>query len=184
MNNLVYLIPSILGILFAAAAGLTFWGMSGAFVAAFATLSLISLLHIRQMYKLLGWLKNPEPESIPFANGIWDEVFSTLLKQSRNRRKQKRKLKNALMRFNRAAEALPTGVMILDKEMRIEWQNRLSATHFNLNRERVRNGILAQPHPPARVSCLYGANRANTNPFDRAAKSPDSAHAAGDALSV
>ena len=142
MNNLVYLIPSILGILFAAAAGLTFWGMSGAFVAAFATLSLISLLHIRQMYKLLGWLKNPDPESIPFASGIWDEVFSTLLKQSRNRRKQKRKLKNALMRFNRAAEALPTGVMILDKEMRIEWQNRLSATHFNLNRERDRNGIL------------------------------------------
>ena len=142
MNNLVYLIPSILGILFAAAAGLAFWGVSGAFIAAFATLSFISLLHIRQMYKLLDWLKNPEPESIPFASGIWDEVFSTLLKQSRNRRKQKRKLKNALMRFNRAAEALPTGVMILDKDMRIEWQNRLSATHFNLNRERDRNGIL------------------------------------------
>ncbi|WP_416192532.1 phosphate regulon sensor histidine kinase PhoR [Neisseria sp. CCUG12390] len=142
MNKLTYLIPSILGILFAAAAGLFFQGVSGALIAAFATLSFITLLHIRQMYKLLDWLKNPEPESIPFASGIWDEVFATLLKQSRNRRKQKRKLRNALMRFNRAAEALPTGVMILDKEMRIEWQNRLSATHFNLNRERDRNGIL------------------------------------------
>lgn len=142
MNKLVYLIPSVLGILFAAAAGLAFGGRFGALAAAFATLGFISLLHVRQMYKLLDWLKNPEPESIPFASGMWDEVFSTLLKQSRNRRKQKRKLKTALMRFNRAAEALPTGVMIIDKEMRIEWQNRLSATHFNLNRERGRNGIL------------------------------------------
>lgn len=141
-KKLIYLLPTVFGLALAAMTGYVFHGVFGALCAGLIALLFINLLHLRQMYKLLDWLKNPEPETIPFANGIWDEVFSTLLKQSRNRRKQKRKLKNALMRFNRAAEALPTGVMILDKDMRIEWQNRLSATHFNLNREQDHNSIV------------------------------------------
>lgn len=112
--------------------------------AALLTFTALGFIHIRQIYKLSKWLENPEPESLPFTGGIWGEIYTTLAKQSRNRRKQKRKLKNAVMRFSRAAEALPVGVIILDKELRIEWQNRLSATHFNLNREKDRNGLILE----------------------------------------
>ncbi|QEY24592.1 phosphate regulon sensor histidine kinase PhoR [Neisseria animalis] len=142
MNKLTYLIPPALGTLFSATAGYAYAGTIGALAAAVAALVITALLHFRQMCKLLKWLENPEPENIPYAGGIWDEVFTTLLKQSRNRRKQKRKLSSALTRFNRASEALPNGVMILDKEMRIEWQNRLSAEHFNLNRHQDKDSIL------------------------------------------
>ncbi|MCP1659474.1 phosphate regulon sensor histidine kinase PhoR [Neisseria perflava] len=142
MNKLSYLIPPLLGILFCAAAGYVFYGITGALAAALAVTLLIALLHFRQLYKLLNWLSDPEPETVPFAAGIWDEVFSTLLAQSRTRRKQKRKLRKALTRFNRAAESLPTGVMILDRDNRIEWQNRLSANHFNLQREQDKGSIV------------------------------------------
>ncbi|STZ76374.1 phosphate regulon sensor histidine kinase PhoR [Bergeriella denitrificans] len=144
MNRLFYLLPPALGTLFSAAAGYAYYGLTGALAATAAALLLVGLLHFHQMHKLLKWLEQPEPESIPFAGGLWDEVFSTLLKQSLARRKQKRKLQQALMRFNLAAEALPTGIIILDRHGRIEWQNRLSATHFNLDRSQSSGRILTE----------------------------------------
>ena len=144
MNIFLYLLPPLLGTLLAATLGYVYYSVVGMLVAVAAALILIGTIHFRQIYKLLCWLRHPEPERMPTAGGIWDEIFSLLLKQSLGRRKQKRKLRKTLMRFNRAAEALPTGVMILDRHLRIEWQNRLSALHFSLNREQDQGCIVTQ----------------------------------------
>ena len=99
-------------------------------------------LYLFYMAKLLRWLQSPKLRMAPEGFGVWDEVFKTLLMQAKSRKKRKQKLNLALQRFNRAAEAMPNGVIILSREGRIEWMNRLAATHLNLDVERDWMGIL------------------------------------------
>lgn len=99
-------------------------------------------LYLFYMAKLLRWLQSPKLRLAPQGYGLWDEVFKTLLLQAKSRKKRKQKLGLALQRFNRAAEAMPNGVIILNREGRIEWMNRLAAKHLNLDTERDWMGIL------------------------------------------
>ncbi len=99
-------------------------------------------LYLFYMAKLLRWLQSPKLRMAPEGFGVWDEVFKTLLMQAKSCKKRKQKLNLALQRFNRAAEAMPNGVIILSREGRIEWMNRLAATHLNLDVERDWMGIL------------------------------------------
>ncbi|MFD1244124.1 phosphate regulon sensor histidine kinase PhoR [Paralysiella testudinis] len=99
-------------------------------------------LYLFYMAKLLRWLQSPKLRMAPEGFGVWDEVFKTLLLQAKSRKKRKQKLGMALQRFNRAAEAMPNGVIILNREGRIEWMNHLAASHLNLDVERDWMGIL------------------------------------------
>lgn len=99
-------------------------------------------LYLFYMAKLLRWLQSPKLRMAPEGWGVWDEVFKTLLLQAKSRKKRKQKLGMALQRFNRAAEAMPNGVIILNREGRIEWMNRLAAIHLNLDVARDWMGIL------------------------------------------
>lgn len=95
-----------------------------------------------QFGKLHRWLKNPKPNTIPHAHGIWGEIFETLLRQTKSRKKSKQKLANALNRLNRIAEAMPNGVILLNKSGRLEWFNQSAAQHLQLNAQTDRDGII------------------------------------------
>ncbi len=100
------------------------------------------ILHLIQIGLLLRWLSKPKLSTMPTGVGIWQHIFATLLRQAKSRKKRKQKINTVLQRFYKATAAMPNGVMILNQDGRIEWMNQPAATHFNLDREHDKNGIL------------------------------------------
>lgn len=96
------------------------------------------------LIKLVRWLERPKLRNVPHGIGIWNNIFNTLMLQAKSRKKRKQKLGVALLRFNRIAETIPEGVLILGLDGRIQWLNHVAAIHLNLNAERDSNGILAE----------------------------------------
>jgi len=112
------------GIIFAAAWG---WGVLAA--------GLLAALvwHTRHLARLQRWLANPLPGSVPEGEGIWDEVLAALHRLERDAAKRERGLADALGRMRRAAQALPDGVVILDRANRIEWCNQTAEAQLALD---------------------------------------------------
>lgn len=95
------------------------------------------------LFKLVRWLERPKLRNVPQGIGIWSNIFNTLMLQARSRKKRKQKLGVALLRFNRIAETIPEGVLILGQDGHIQWLNHLAAIHLNLDAEQDNNSMLA-----------------------------------------
>ena len=95
------------------------------------------------LFKLVRWLERPKLRNVPQGIGIWNNIFNTLMLQARSRKKRKQKLGVALLRFNRIAETIPEGVLILGEDGHIQWLNHLAAIHLNLVAEQDNNSMLA-----------------------------------------
>ena len=122
-----------------ALAGLILWPMAGAVAAlsAFAAILLaLVLLHLRHLAMLLAWLRNPTPETIPQGTGAWDDAFAALYRLLRQQRQSESQLSATLKDFQRAGEAMPDGLVILDEADRIEWCNPRAEQHFGIDRRR------------------------------------------------
>lgn len=89
----------------------------------------------RQLYKLGCWLNDPRPETIPEADGLWDDVFSRLYQMVKQHNLTKKELADELQHIEQATAALPEGVIILNEANRIEWCNPLAQQHFGLDME-------------------------------------------------
>jgi len=115
------------------------WPIFGATAAVglFAAVLLGSVfLHLRNISRLLQWLRNPKPDAVPQAFGIWDEVFAVLYRMLRHQRQSETQLAETLNDFRLATAAMPDGMVILDQGDRIEWCNPKAQQHFGLDRER------------------------------------------------
>ncbi len=127
-----HLADLFLTLLAAAATGWLLGRATGLFAAVALVLALWLAAHLLNLAKLRRWLTSPKLRLIPQGHGVWQDVFDTLLLQAKSRKKRKQQIAAALQRFNRAAEAMPNGVIILDAEQRIEWMNHLAAEHLSL----------------------------------------------------
>jgi two-component system phosphate regulon sensor histidine kinase PhoR len=132
----------------ASAAGLFLGATAGWVLFATGVLAMLAY-HVANLAKLIGWLRNPQPEAIPEARGIWDEAFALLHKFERAGAREAGRLARALERWRLAGEALPDGVVILDSEDRIEWCNENASRHFGLDpavdRGRLVTHLVRQP---------------------------------------
>lgn len=126
-------------VLFGVAVGLLLWGLFSA-VAGLSFMVLVLVLvmgrHARQLYRLGEWLKEARIETIPEADGIWDEVFSQLYRMVKRHKQTKQSLADELLNIEQATAALPEGVVSLNNANRIEWCNPLAEQHFGLNAKR------------------------------------------------
>ncbi|ORF07923.1 phosphate regulon sensor histidine kinase PhoR [Snodgrassella alvi] len=95
------------------------------------------------LFKLVRWLERPKLRNVPQGIGIWNNIFNTLMLQARSRKKRKQKLGVALLRFNRIAETIPEGVLILGQDGHVQWLNHLAAIHLNLVAEQDNKSMLA-----------------------------------------
>jgi two-component system phosphate regulon sensor histidine kinase PhoR len=89
--------------------------------------------HTRHLARLHRWLASPVPGQVPEGQGIWDEALAALHRLERASAKRERELADALARMRRAAQALPDGVVILDRAHRIEWCNRTAERQLGLD---------------------------------------------------
>src|SRR5688572_2483495 len=101
-----------------------------------AALALRLLYHARHLSSLRAWLRRPELDRLPRGRGVWEEALAELHRFLRGRDAEQENLAQALARFRAAARALPDGVVILDREHRIEWSNPTAAHHFGIDPRR------------------------------------------------
>ena len=102
--------------------------------AAFALGLLAFLLwHTRHLARLQRWLADPLPGQVPEGEGIWDEVLTALHRLEREAAKREQRLGEALASMRRAVQALPDGVVLLDRRNRIEWCNRTAEVQLQLD---------------------------------------------------
>ena len=72
-----------------------------------------------QQQRFLDWLKNSSYETCPNGYGIWKLIYSCVHSLLKRGELQKNKLKNNLVAFRRATEAMEDGILIIDNNNQI-----------------------------------------------------------------
>jgi two-component system phosphate regulon sensor histidine kinase PhoR len=111
-------------------------GLAWHWAAAAALLAVAFALHSAQLASFLRWLRRPGRDALPAGRGIWEEAFAALHRYLKARDEERDRLRTALERFRGAGRALPDGVVILDRDYRIEWANPTAARHFAIDARR------------------------------------------------
>ena len=124
---------------------LLLWADSG-WIAALAFLAgiqaFVMLRRLFQEYRLSRWLENPDEVEPPDATGTWGDIFYRLEKLQRRQRASRSELTNALEQFEHAAQAVPDGMVILNRSDQIEWCNPASRKYLGLDCERDRGQFI------------------------------------------
>ncbi|AUZ06435.2 MULTISPECIES: phosphate regulon sensor histidine kinase PhoR [Vitreoscilla] len=118
------------------------WKQSYGFITFLSLLSIWLFTHLWQISQLITWLERPKPSNAPSGIGIWQQIFATLTRQAKSRKRRKQKIVQSLQRLYKAFEVMPDGVLILNQDGRIEWMNSVAREHFLLKTEDT-GGILA-----------------------------------------
>jgi two-component system phosphate regulon sensor histidine kinase PhoR len=136
--------PGLWGRLFwppmtAALAALILWpffGAASALLLFCGFLILLWLRHAMHLNTLIRWLQAPPGTEVPEASGIWDEVFSALYQSGCLRSTNQNELSAVLERFQRAAEAMPDGIIMINQAGQIEWCNPAAENQFDISNQR------------------------------------------------
>lgn len=115
-----------------------FGGQSAFLIALCVCFSLQLMSHFYQLRRLHDYLT---VESALDDENLWAGLFARLHERDKQNLKQKQQLKQNLARFQRAAEIMPEGIMVLSHQGRIEWFNQRALQHLNL-REEDKNHLL------------------------------------------
>ena len=112
------------------------WPLTGVKIALGLFGLLLSVTLVRHLYwldKLARWLKDPQLSDIPAGSGIWEDIFASLYQEMRRQRSSETQLTSALERFQRAAGALPDGVVLLNNSDQIDWCNHTAELQLGLS---------------------------------------------------
>ncbi|HTY99345.1 MAG TPA: phosphate regulon sensor histidine kinase PhoR [Rhodocyclaceae bacterium] len=123
-------------LLLVALAAWFFAGTAWALWAVFGASLLILAVNLRQLAKLKRWATGPLDTPAPGAGGAWGDAFAALHKRARLAGEQREQLNAALNRFRQAAESMPDGVVILDRDSAIEWLNARAESYLGLDNGR------------------------------------------------
>jgi len=111
--------------------------------------------HLVQLYRVERWLEHPGRREPPPGAGVWDAVHSGLARLQRKNLDRKAGLREALSRFEQAAQASPDAALILRPRGEIEWLNRAATRLLGLRfPQDARRPIANLVRNPAFVSYL------------------------------
>ena len=97
---------------------------------------LMVIVQLHYLFRLAGWLDNPESEKLPDGWGAWTDIFSRLYRLRRDDEKNRTELSEWLARFRQAMSLLPDGVVIMDDVLFLEWCNPAAERHLGLKNSR------------------------------------------------
>ena len=119
-----------------ALATLTAWGVAGTgwalAVLAIGAVGVVGF-HLYHLQLLSEWASGPLDGPVPTGRGSWTPTFGAIYRQVRTRAAYQRDLKHLIARFQQAAEAIPDGIVVLDKNNRIEWANARALAQLGLD---------------------------------------------------
>jgi len=111
-------------------------GVTGALVVvALGSLAILGW-HLWQVALLTRWASGDVDTPVPEGRGAWALAYAALYRRVRLRSARHRDLRMALDRFVSGAEALPEGVVVLDRSDRVEWANPRAEAHLGLDLKR------------------------------------------------
>jgi len=113
-----------------------FAGPTWAWVAVAGVLGLRLLYHAAHLAGLFRWLQAPQRATMPSGHGIWEDVLAELHRALKALETERDQLARALLRFRAAAQALPDGVVILDRDNHIEWANATARRQLGVDARR------------------------------------------------
>ncbi|MEO5763987.1 MAG: phosphate regulon sensor histidine kinase PhoR [Casimicrobiaceae bacterium] len=93
----------------------------------------IVAFHIFHLQHLTEWAAGPLDAPVPVGRGAWAPAFGALHKRVRMRVAHQRDLRHLIARFQQAAEAIPDGIVVLDRNNRIEWANPRALAQLGLD---------------------------------------------------
>ena len=88
--------------------------------------------HLYNAQRVHDWAAGTADRAVPEASGAWGEVFAAIYRRSRMREAHQRDLQHMIERFREAAEAIPDGIVVLDRSQRIEWANPRAVAQLGL----------------------------------------------------
>ncbi len=88
------------------------------------------------LYKIQHFLNRDGNGSTPEVSGLWEDLVHRLKRQFREHKQEIQTIRQQHDRFIQAFQASPNGIIMLDKEDKIEWCNHISETFFGLNFKR------------------------------------------------
>ena len=120
----IAVLAALLGVIAGAAWG---WALAA------AGLGAMLAYHLVHLARLARWLADPLPGKVPEGRGSWDEVLAALHRYERAAAAREQQLAAALAQLQRAAQAMPDGVVLLDAKNAIEWCNDQAAAMLELD---------------------------------------------------
>lgn len=113
-----------------------FHGLPWGLAALASALALWLSWHLYQFSRLLRWLGAPPDTALPEGGGIWEYAYAALQRRNRLHQEQQNRLAHLLDRFQRAAQALPDGVITFNRHGQMEWINAQAQQHFQLDAQK------------------------------------------------
>ena len=113
-----------------------FFGATVSLIAALLAMGALAFTQLHYLYRLGGWLDNPNHSKLPNGWGAWTDIFARLYRMRRDDEKNQIELAEWLARFRQAMSLLPDGVVIMDDVLFLEWCNPAAQRHLGLQLER------------------------------------------------
>src|SRR5882724_7128523 len=114
-----------------ACAGLVFghasWGIA-------LVLAAYLLWQLAMLARLDSWLRFRNFSQAPDAGGLWGDVLGQIARLHRRKRYHKRRLVQFFKQLRRSTEAIPDGIVMLDREREIVWFNSVAARLVHLRK--------------------------------------------------
>jgi two-component system, OmpR family, phosphate regulon sensor histidine kinase PhoR len=98
-------------------------------------LGLALALQLRQLERVLRWLRTDQLELAPDLPGPWGELITRTVRVFRRRQFHKRRLLRVLRELRRSTAAMPDGVVMLNPQSEILWFNRNAGRLLGLRRK-------------------------------------------------
>lgn len=137
--QLLFWVPASLRLSFVLLCSGVLWFFSGPTIGLLTGLAVMTVLvamQLHYLYRLAGWLDNPESARLPDGWGAWTDIFSRLYRLRRDDEKNRKELTEWLARFRQAMSLLPDGVVIMDDVLFLEWCNPAAERHLGLKNDR------------------------------------------------
>ena len=137
--QLLFWVPAALRMSLLVVGSLILWFFFGPAIGLGAGLfgaCLMVYVQLHYLFRLAGWLDNPQSEKLPDGWGAWTDIFSRLYRLRRDDEKNRTELTEWLARFRQAMSLLPDGVVIMDDVLFLEWCNPAAERHLGLKNSR------------------------------------------------
>ena len=98
-----------------------------------SVVTVLYLLEVSQVEKLFQWIRQPETNSSIKIGARFADAINRISRLINNKDKLRLVSEESLRQFLAAIQVSPHGVIILDKDMRIQWSNQTSSQHLGLD---------------------------------------------------
>ena len=107
--------------------------LQNALIGMLLAVSGLYIYNVWQGSRMLRWLREAELNSNTRFTGLWGDTGDRILRLIKLKDNQRQTSEESLRQFLAAIQASPHGVVILDKDSRIQWSNQTAFRHLGLD---------------------------------------------------